>query len=107
MRSRTTSTTVTFDRPFFVAALDETLPPGTYTVETDEELLEGLTFMAYRRVATMLHVAPASNRSGRLLLVSVDPSELEAAQRRDQSIGADPPCLDGRVDGHAATRHPR
>ena len=36
------------------AAIDGVQPPGTYTVETEEELIEGLSFPAYRRKATVM-----------------------------------------------------
>ena len=49
---RTRRETVTFARPFRLRGVDEAQPAGAYTVETDEEPIEGLSFMAYRRVAT-------------------------------------------------------
>src|ERR1700724_632699 len=39
MTVRTTSKTVTFMHPFSLTGTDEVQPAGTYTVETDEELL--------------------------------------------------------------------
>jgi hypothetical protein len=36
--------------------LDEVQPPGTYAVNADEELIEGLSFLAYRRVATTIYL---------------------------------------------------
>ena len=40
MTVRTTSKTVTFMHPFSLSGTDEVQPAGTYTVETDEELLQ-------------------------------------------------------------------
>jgi hypothetical protein len=40
MTVRTTSKTVTFMHPFSLTGTDEVQPAGTYTVETDEELLQ-------------------------------------------------------------------
>jgi hypothetical protein len=54
MSLRTTSKTVTFARPFSLDGLDETQPAGSYTVQTDEEPIEGLSFLAFRRVATVI-----------------------------------------------------
>lgn len=54
MSLRTTSKTVTFARSFSLDGLDETQPAGSYTVQTDEEPIEGLSFLAYRRVATVI-----------------------------------------------------
>ena len=49
MTVRTTSRTVTFMHPFNLSGVDEVQPAGTYTVETDEELLQTLSVPAYRR----------------------------------------------------------
>jgi hypothetical protein len=40
MTVRTTSKTVTFRHPFNLTGTDEVQVAGTYTVETDEELLQ-------------------------------------------------------------------
>ncbi len=49
MTVRTTSKTVTFTHPFNLSGMDKAQPAGTYTVETDEELLQTLSLPAYRR----------------------------------------------------------
>lgn len=41
---RTTKETVTFARPFRLGELSEQFPAGRYSIETDEELLEGGVF---------------------------------------------------------------
>ena len=83
MTIRTTRKTVTFRRPFSLSAIDEVQPSGTYTVDTDEELIDGLSFLAYRRVATLLHLPSMSSRVGVTELVTVNPLELEAALKTD------------------------
>ena len=83
MTTRTTETTVTFRRPFTLAALDGAQPAGIYRVETDEERLEGLSFDAFQRVATMLHLPATSASSGRRQVVTIDPAELTAALEAD------------------------
>ena len=79
---RTTREGVTFDRPFSLAAVDGLQPAGTYTVEVDEDLIEGLSFLAYRRVATTIYLPLQYGGSGSMQAVRVDPRELDAAQRR-------------------------
>ena len=64
MPTRTSSKTVTFGRPFWLKGVDRTLPAGDYRVTTDEELIEGLSFPVYRRVATMIRPFVATNTSG-------------------------------------------
>jgi hypothetical protein len=78
--TRTTKKTVTFRRPFTLTGFDGEQPAGSYTVETDEELLEGVSFPAYRRVATIMHLEMGARRAGGVLQVAtIDPSQLEAA----------------------------
>jgi hypothetical protein len=81
---RTTRKTVTFTRPFSLSAVDRILPSGTYTIDTDEELIDGLSFLAYRRTATLLHLpATSNNRVGVSEMVTVNPDDLDAALQRD------------------------
>ena len=54
MTLRTTSKVITFVHPFALPGLDHAQPSGAYTVQTDEEPIEGLSFLAYRRVATVI-----------------------------------------------------
>ena len=92
MTIRTSEKTVTFTRPFALAGFDEVLPAGTYTVETDEELLEGLSFSAYRRSSTLLHLPSGSGRAGVVRTLTIDPDDLDAAVKRDADPAADPAC---------------
>ena len=97
MTLRTSTRTVTFARPFALAGFDETLPAGDYTVETDEELLDGLSFPAWRRVLTLLHLRAASGRPGLGGSLAIDPTVLEAALQRDREI-QHPSVASGRCD---------
>ena len=64
MTMRTTEKSITFHRPFCLKGVDRLLPPADYRVMTDEELIEGLSFPAYRRVSTAIFVpAPSGIRS--------------------------------------------
>jgi len=56
MTVRTTSKTVTFAHPFNLSGVDEVQPAGTYTVETDEELLQILSVPAYRGISTLMRL---------------------------------------------------
>ena len=81
MTVRTSRKSVTFTQPFSLTGIDEVQPAGTYTVETDEELLPGLSFPAYRRVATLIFLR--SRGGGPIVeeVVNIDPLELQAAQK--------------------------
>ena len=50
---------------------------STIGVVTDEELIEGLSFVAYHRVSTIIFVRAPSGSA--VEMVTVDPLELEAA----------------------------
>ena len=82
---RTTETTVTVRRPFRLSAIDTLQPPGTYRLIVDEEEIPGVSFRAFRRTATMLHVPAiaASVRQGQVH--HVDPVELAAALEADEA----------------------
>jgi len=84
MPIRTTKTAVTFASPFVLGDFDEVLPAGIYQVETDEELLEGLSFPAYRRKSTVIHLHAEAGHPGRMRSLQIDPKELDAALERDQ-----------------------
>ena len=84
MTVRTSRKSVTFTRPFSLSGIDEVLPAGTYTVETDEELLPGLSFPAYRRLATMMVLR--SRGGAPVTVANIDPLELQAAQERDAAL---------------------
>jgi hypothetical protein len=77
---RTTRETVTFEHPFSLFAVEGVQPPGTYTVETDEDLIEGVSFLAYRRVATTIYLPLRYGGPGSLQAVRVDPRELDEAR---------------------------
>jgi hypothetical protein len=86
MTVRTSRKSVTFTQPFSLTGIDEVQPAGTYTVETDEELLPGLSFPAYRRIATLIYLR--SRGGGPIVeqVANIDPLELQAVQERDAGL---------------------
>jgi hypothetical protein len=83
MTMRTTSRTVTFIHPFNLSGMDKEQAAGTYTVETDEELLQTLSLPAYKRISTLMRL-PARPRSTMVTqIVEINPLELAAALARD------------------------
>ena len=78
--------TVTFAFPFTVSGLDGPQPAGSYTVLTEEELLESLSFKAYRRVGTNILIPLDPRFPNSVQSVSIDPRELEASLLRDRAI---------------------
>ena len=82
MSVRTTTTTVTFVHPFSLNGTVEAYPAGTYTVETDEELLQASSIPAYRRIATLLRLDRTMG-TVQTQIVETNPVELAGALARD------------------------
>jgi hypothetical protein len=78
---------VTFKHPFHIRGVDRQLPAGTYEVITDEESIEGLSFAAFRRIATMILVPGASSAS--MQMIAIGSVDLADAQRIDASAPHD------------------
>ena len=87
IRSRTE--TITFKHPFQIRGVDRLLPAGAYEVVTDEEMIEGLSFAAFRRVATMIMVPAAASRGSTMEMISIGSVDLSDAQRTDASAPND------------------
>lgn len=83
MTTRTRAETVTFRHPFMLSGLDEMQPAGHYIVETEEELLEPLSFPARRRLATSIRLAGRPHSSELSRVLNIDPAELSAALATD------------------------
>lgn len=83
MIERTTETEITFTHPFRLEALTEPLAAGTYRLVVDEELIEGLSFTAYRRVATHLEIPAISIAVARRQFLQVSSAEIDAALALD------------------------
>jgi hypothetical protein len=87
MPARTTETTVTFKRPFILPEFEGPQPAGTYRLVTDEEEISGLSFLAFRRIGTMLRL-PSLATSGRPeQMISIDADDLAAALTADGENG--------------------
>ena len=83
MTMRTIRKNITFRRPFSLSGIDEVQPAGTYTVETNEELIESLSFPAWRRTATVFLLPQAPGSGGMSQDLDIDPRELEAILESD------------------------
>jgi hypothetical protein len=79
MNTRTTRKIVTFTKPFRLGGIDGVQSPGEYEVDTDEEQVDSLTVLAWRRVATNILVS----RNGATQMYRIDPVDLDASLLRD------------------------
>ena len=73
MTARTRTKTVTFLHPFVLEGIDEVLPAGDYRVETDEELIEGIPYLAYRRISVCIHLPSSTGNPALSRMVVMPP----------------------------------
>ncbi|MFT6457053.1 hypothetical protein [Pseudophaeobacter arcticus] len=83
MTMRSSRSTVTFSNPFTLSGYPGDLPAGDYEVLVEEELLQGLSFEAYRRTATYLTVRGRGGHAGRSELRVIFEKDLKEALSRD------------------------
>jgi hypothetical protein len=83
MTTRTRESLVSFRRPFTLRNWDGTLPAGTYRVLIDEAEVADISFLAYHRVATLMHVPAVSTVSATHSVIDVDPDDLDRALAAD------------------------
>ncbi|MBR0816068.1 hypothetical protein JQ544_31380 [Bradyrhizobium diazoefficiens] len=79
MTIRTTRTIVSFANPFVLQGLEGAQPAGEYVILTDDERIEGLSRIAYRRVATLLQTPARSASQSRTRSYAISQTELDAA----------------------------
>jgi hypothetical protein len=84
MTIRSRRETITFRHPFRIKGVDRLLPAGAYEVITDEEMIEGLSFASFRRIATMIMV-PVAALGSTMEMISISSIDLSDAQRIDAS----------------------
>jgi hypothetical protein len=84
MNIRTTRSRVTFASPFVIRGIDGEQRPGSYDVETEEEVIEGKLHTVYLRVATIIYVG----RGGTTSAYMVDPAELARAVLNDAAMNS-------------------
>ncbi len=85
MTERIARERMTFSEPFFVDGLGRKLPAGTYDIEIVEELIEGLSFLAYRVASTsiLLPLRPGAPRSYEI--ARIDPNVVRAAKQTEDT----------------------
>lgn len=105
MTTRMTSRVVTFQRPFILAGFDQVRPPGSYTVETEEEQIDSISFPAWKRTMTIMHLKDGVTTEYH----PIDPGELQEALLRDeaQEDPATPPGPDSAAARHTRARASR
>lgn len=85
MSSRSTEATVTFQQPFHMKGLDQAQPAGTYLVVTEEDLIDSLSFPAWHRTGTQLHLPAIGVPSLSRQAITIDPADLSSALLADDA----------------------
>lgn len=93
MYMRLSRSTVRFLNAFAVPGYPGELPAGDYEIVVEEELLQGLSFEAYRRTGTFLMVRGEGARAGRIQKWVISESDLNEALIRD-TVHEHPAALD-------------
>jgi hypothetical protein len=81
---RTTRTTVSFSSPFTLQNLQGVQPAGEYVILSDDELVEGLSRVAYRRLVTLFQTPAVSASQQPTQSFAISRTELDAALMKDQ-----------------------
>ncbi|MBV5270294.1 MAG: hypothetical protein JZU55_10845 [Afipia sp.] len=86
MTTRSRRETVTFLHPARIKGIDRVLAAGSYEVVTDEEMIEGLSFPCFRRIATMITVPGAPPHHHAMEMLAISSVDLADAQHRDAVV---------------------
>ncbi|SDR87995.1 hypothetical protein [Bradyrhizobium canariense] len=84
MTIRTTRTTASFSSPFTLQDLEGVQPAGEYVVLIDDELIEGLSRVAYRRLVTLFQTPAISASQRQTQSFSISQTNLDAALMKDR-----------------------
>jgi hypothetical protein len=88
MSTRSSTSVVEFKHPFVVPGSPEQFPPGRYEVLVEEELLEGLSFAAYRETGAYLMIYGRGQNSGPTEMRLISSAYLTMALKRDVLLDA-------------------
>jgi hypothetical protein len=83
MTTRTTQTIVRFSSPFLLPGFDAKQPAGDYRVDQDEEAIEGLSRIAWRRVGAFVHLPGISVKGSTRQMVAINPADLDTMLEKD------------------------
>lgn len=88
MERRTSTRTLIFRRPFQLSGFDQPQPPGSYTIDTEEQALDTLSMAGWRHISTSIRLF----RDGAIEYHPIDPQELRDILLRDGDQDIDPPA---------------
>jgi hypothetical protein len=83
MTTRSRREQIIFRHSFRIKGIERELAAGIYEVVTDDEMIEGLSFPCFRRLATMIMVPGASPHGSSIEMISISPLDLSDARDTD------------------------
>jgi hypothetical protein len=83
MTTRSRREQIIFRHSFRIKGIERELAAGIYEVVTDDEMIEGLSFPCFRRLATMIMVPGASPHGSSIEMISISPLDLSDARDID------------------------
>jgi hypothetical protein len=84
MVSRTTRTVVCFSSTFELPDVDGPQPAGSYRLDHDEESIESVSRLAWRRVASFIYLPGIGQVGATQQMAPINPGDLHAALEKDQ-----------------------
>ncbi|MEW9920968.1 hypothetical protein AB2B41_15240 [Marimonas sp. MJW-29] len=86
MLTRSTRSMVTFSNDFTIGDSTRALPAGTYEILIEEELMQSLSFEAYRRTATYLMIRGRGRNAGQTSMQMTTQDEVDHAIASDRAL---------------------
>ncbi|MQB44845.1 hypothetical protein [Rhizobium sp. ICMP 5592] len=83
MTNRTTQTVVHFPFPFLLPGFDAPQLAGEYRVDRQEEVIEGISWLAWRGVGAFIHLPAIATEGARRQMAPINPADLEIALEKD------------------------
>ena len=83
MTTRTTQTTVRFSSTVLLPGLDVPIPAGDYLVDHDEESIDDLSRVAWRRTGAFIHIPAIGSPSLTRQMLPITPADLDSALEKD------------------------
>lgn len=80
MTTRTIRSIAVFNSAFNLGGIDGEFPAGSYRIESEEELIESLSFGAFRRVETTIKLPAIGSVSLKRQVVAIHPLDLAMAK---------------------------
>lgn len=83
MTTRTEQTTVDFVSPFHLTPLIAPQPPGRYRIDYDEEQIESMTMIAWRRTGAFIFLPAIGSASTKQQMVPISMADLNTLFQKD------------------------